>query len=548
MKKLLPARPSLEQLKNQAKTILKGHRAGDSQTLARIREHHPRWVNSAKHPIKNARFTLADAQSVLANEYGFDTWSKLKVHVRLHEPDPAVAARIESLRDAAGRGDVAQLSALLDAHPEIIDEPGGPGVRTALHQAVFGGQESSIRLLLQRGANPNIRCEGDSAYPLHFAAEKQHFPIIRLLIEHGADPVGEGDYHELGVLGWATAWEYMDAKPEIVDYLLAHGATHNVFSAVATGDVEAIHKLVSRSHADLERRMDLGNRRRRPLHLAVIKKQPGSLKALLDLGANTESLDEAGFTALDQAALDGETEVAKTLLERGAKVRLPAAIALHRKHDIEKLIRKDPDCLKPGGRWGNLIVRASERSDGPAIETLISLGASVNVRDNPATSVDLTSGYTPLHAAAFRGNVSAVSALLKHGANAAVREEKYHGTPAGWANYAGHIEVRDLILQQSVDIMEAVEHGLQSRVLNILAEDPEALNRAFDDYQIYPLYAKGWFTPLAFAVTLGKPDMVRLLLDQGADTMASSPDGQSINDLTAAGGQQEILKMLRERC
>jgi ankyrin repeat protein len=50
---------------------------------------------------------------------------------------------------------------------------------------------------------------------------------------------------------------------------------------------------------------------------------------LLDLGANTESLDEAGFSALDLAALDGRHDLAQVLLERGAKVRLPAAVALH---------------------------------------------------------------------------------------------------------------------------------------------------------------------------------------------------------------------------
>jgi ankyrin repeat protein len=47
------------------------------------------------------------------------------------------------------------------------------------------------------------------------------------------------------------------------------------------------------------------------LHLAVVKKQPKALSTLLDLGANIESLDEAGFTALDQAALDGETAMAQ---------------------------------------------------------------------------------------------------------------------------------------------------------------------------------------------------------------------------------------------
>src|SRR6516164_1325396 len=111
------------------------------------------------------------------------------------------------------RGDLARLNALLDAHPELIDERGGEGVRTPLHQAVFGNSEAAVKLLLERGANPNIRCEGDNAYPLHFAVEKHRLPIIRLLVEHGADTIGEGDYHELGVIGWATAWDYIQPNP-----------------------------------------------------------------------------------------------------------------------------------------------------------------------------------------------------------------------------------------------------------------------------------------------------------------------------------------------
>jgi ankyrin repeat protein len=102
------------------------------------------------------------------------------------------------------------------------------------------------------------------------------------------------------------------------------------------GEVEVIQELVPRS-GGLEKRMDLTNKRRRPLHLAVVKKQPESLTALLDLGANIESLDEAGFTAFDQAALDGEMEMAQILLKRGARVRLPAAIALERTRDIETI-------------------------------------------------------------------------------------------------------------------------------------------------------------------------------------------------------------------
>jgi ankyrin repeat protein len=417
-------------------------------------------------------------------------------------------------------------------------------VRTALHQAVFGKQEAAARLLLERAADPNIRCEGDNATPLHFAAEKQLFPIIRLLIEHGADPIAEGDYHELGVIGWATAWDYIHADREIVDYLLAHGARHNIFSAVAMGDVEAIKQLIAQSPADLEKRMDGANRRRMPLHLAVVKKQMESLHTLLSLGARTESLDEAAFTPLDEAGLRGETGMADILLAHGAKVRLPAAIALHRAGDIERLLRRDPDGLHPGNRWGNLIVRASELAPAGVIEALIRAGASVNLRDDPKTAVDSTWGYTPLHAAAFHGNTGAASVLLRHGANVAVRDEKHRGTPAGWANYANHPEVRNLILEGAVDIMEAVEFGLTGRIAAILAEDPAAIDRPFSAYPLFPMYAEGWYTPLAFAAVLGQEETVRLLLARGADGNVRAPDGRGLHQIAREKGFETTAEML----
>jgi hypothetical protein len=89
MSKQLPSRPSLEQLKKQAKSLLKGYRALDPNVLNLVREHHPRWRNSSETATRNARFTLADAQLVVAREYGFQTWSKMKTHAELHPLSPS---------------------------------------------------------------------------------------------------------------------------------------------------------------------------------------------------------------------------------------------------------------------------------------------------------------------------------------------------------------------------------------------------------------------------------------------------------------------------
>ena len=544
MPRQLPPRANLEQLKKQAKSLLKRKEASEPESLSRIRESLPRLSKLSDQQLTASPFSLADAQFVIAHEYGFASWAKLQSHVKMLEEAGTTAGIVALLRDAAGKGDLLRLNKLLDAHPELIDERGGEGVRTALHQAVFGNRADAVKLLLERGANPNVRCEGDNAYPLHFAVEKNRVAIIHLLVEHGADTIGEGDYHELGVIGWASAWPDIPADPETVAYLLAHGARHNIFSAVAMGDVQAVRDLIARRPSDRELRMNGTKMRLMPLHLAVVKRQPAVLRALLELGANIECLDEAGFTPLDHAAMLGASDMVSILMESGAALRLPAAAALGRDADVARLLRQDPDALRPSCRWGNLIIRASEHGSAEMVETLLRNGASVNVRDNPKTAIDSTAGYTPLHAAAWNGNLSVIPVLLRHGADVRAREELYRGTPAGWADYAGRKEARDLILQGPIDIIEAIQYDLVHRIDSILDAEPASLNRPFRDYGLFPWDAEAWHSPLAYAVVRGRESIMRLLVDRGADATLRSPEGATLSEIATKAGNHAIAEIL----
>ena len=467
-------------------------------------------------------------------------------------PSSARDAAIQALLAAADRGDAAAAADLLDAHPDIVNErailPGHTGKRTALHFAMNSMSEAVVDLLLGRGADPNVRDEGDNAMPLHFAAEKGHLGIVRRLIEHGADPVGTGDMHELEIIGWAACFPRAPAY-EVVEYLLGHGTRHNIFSAVATGATGTIRELVARSPADLDRPMDATNHRRRPLHLAVTKRRPDSLETLLALGADSEAEDAAGLTPLDQAALNGEREMAQRLIAHGARVRLPAAVALELRDEVERFLRDEPDCLRPGGRWDKLILRASESASAEIVEALLRGGASVHTRDDHQTSVDGTHGYTSLHAAAFHGNAGAVRALLGHGADPAAREDTYLATPAGWADYAGFMEVRDLILDGSIDIFDAISFDRIDQLEAILDRDPQALERAFGDYVNGDPKARSMFdptwTPLTFAAANGKLVAARMLVERGAYLSPTDSAGRTPIELAEAHDRQEVVELLR---
>jgi len=68
----LPLRPSLEQLQKQAKELLREYRAGDEAARKRFGQ--------------SRGASLADAQFVLAREYGFETWASLKRHIEAVRP------------------------------------------------------------------------------------------------------------------------------------------------------------------------------------------------------------------------------------------------------------------------------------------------------------------------------------------------------------------------------------------------------------------------------------------------------------------------------
>ena len=70
--------PNLENLKKQAKLILRWHREGHYPVAAQIRRLVPRFLKMADSEILAASFKLSDAQTMVARQHGFDSWQALK--------------------------------------------------------------------------------------------------------------------------------------------------------------------------------------------------------------------------------------------------------------------------------------------------------------------------------------------------------------------------------------------------------------------------------------------------------------------------------------
>ncbi len=81
MKRQLPARPNLEHLRTQAKTLLAKLRAGDAEAVRTLKKHLPEASKLSPSQVREHGFRLADAQAAIARQNGFAAWPGLARHV-----------------------------------------------------------------------------------------------------------------------------------------------------------------------------------------------------------------------------------------------------------------------------------------------------------------------------------------------------------------------------------------------------------------------------------------------------------------------------------
>jgi ankyrin repeat protein len=482
MTQALPANPNLDWLRKTAKQRLVELRA--SQPDARL--HH--------------------AQLAVAHDYGFKSWRALKSHVDGIHPtprdrvfaaaragdveavqrafasgfDPAtpdidgrsihqiakdrgheaieVLARdvqggktrpdhemqaIQAIMRAAQSGQLAALRAGLDANPEFINALGGGFQKaTALHLAVLRNQHAAIRLLIERGADLNPRDFPDNAAPLHFAAAHGDLETVRLLVEAGADIEGKGDDHGVGVLGWASC--FRDVRQEVAAYLLGHGATLNLWTAIALDRADDLRVMVAEDRSLLAARMTRNQHRRTPLHHAAFKNRPRMVRLLIELGADPNARDATGATALTTASEEGaDPSIVAGLRKAGVISDLLTAVNMRRYAEAETMLRDDPARIGPDGGDTIALHLSVNKRNLAAIRWLLTHGIDVNAK-RPMWDCN----HTALHMTIESGAIEIARLLLDAGADPNVRDDKFHSTALGWAEFFGRDDMAELIREK----------------------------------------------------------------------------------------------------
>ncbi len=268
---------------------------------------------------------LAAALLEVAREHGFSSWRALK-----EEVDRRRERTVERFFGACRAGDLDGVRRLLAAEPalaRLVDAKNQYGGWTGLHYAAHEGRLDVVRVLLEHGADPNAREAGDNTTPLHWAAAHRSLEVVRALLDAGADPQGAGDLHELDAIGWATYFHPADGRrgerPEVARLLVERGARHHVFSAMSLGDLDLLRTVAEQDPGALDRRMSRFENRLSALHFAIPLKRHDMLELLIDLGADLEAVDGAGHTALEAAMLAADQKSARLLQAAGARPPRP---------------------------------------------------------------------------------------------------------------------------------------------------------------------------------------------------------------------------------
>jgi ankyrin repeat protein len=483
----LPLQPSLEQQKKQAKGLLRAYREDQPDARARVRRHLP-----DRHSV-----TLADAQFVIAREYGFQSWAALRTHieqVRGEVPRPV----LERIHGAFAARDARAVRDLLQSHPAArahIDSPLFPFDSPALLN--FLDESAMVDVLLEFGADPNRRSDwwaggfhplhsatgavadrllaagavpdacaaanldrpellrqildadaarvhergGDGQTPLHFARSRE---VVDLLLERGADIDALDVDHRSSPAQWMLERRRGAGRYELAKYLVERGASVDIFLATALGLTDVLRRLIDADPMLLERRTGRGEYGEQP---------PGSYHIYFwTIGANLSPLQVAAQFEHDEA-------LAVLRARSDPKLRFLAACATADVGEAEQMLRERPGLISELTRDDHRLLSDAAWAPNPAaVELMMELGF-----DPTAPGQD---GGSALHCAAWQGSAAGVRAVLGHARGRTLidtRDPTHHSTPLGWCIHgagqcarveADHAAVARLLLDAGAGIEE----------------------------------------------------------------------------------------------
>jgi ankyrin repeat protein len=479
---------------------------------------------------KAARFGLDSVLEKLLPSEEFD------VNTESWREETAVCAAA-----CAGHTSTVQLLYRHGANIYHLTQPYG---YTLLHAAAENDDELMVALLVNYGMDPNIASGHDPETPLHRAADNNSVCAARMLLDYGANmhtPRRDGD-----AMRTVARKGYEDFVRLLVEYgfdLSAPTVSDDtpLLAATDSGSTSLIEYMMA-SGANIFEVED--GRKVSPIHRAAANGHIGIVKLLLDRGADPFQQGEGHTTALEAAISKNREDVVDLLLPRmGDEIPTSAILAMvdsaiqaKSPETAKKLLLKVPGNLANSFRSfkNSLLWGALDVDDEEMVELLLDRGELISHQNDH--------GWSPLHYAADLG-AKAATVLLKRGANPNLRAEA-GVTPVHIAAYNGELQVLTSLLNHGSDLSIRAEDGSNALIAAGYGSKPEAVKLLLQYGAPTSDFNIDGESVLHHAIMGNDAALVEILLQHDIDASIQCRKGGSALHLTAFKGFLDILQQL----
>jgi ankyrin repeat protein len=353
---------------------------------------------------------------------------------------------------------------------------------------------------------------------------------VRRVLRQGVDVNGTNMFGGTALLAAA-----MGGHLDMVTLLREAGAADDLFTAALLGDSTLVRKLLA-DGASCEQTDHHGDT---PLMWAAYKGHAHVVRALLEGGAAADTGNKMGETALWWAAKQDHPVVVTMLREAGASGGFVESALLGEVKALEDALNNGYD-VEARSRSGDTALRAAAACGQiECLRLLLTHGADPN-------NVGVR-GRTALMAAVERGCVAAIHVLAKAGANIHA-QDAYGFTALDNVRRAGR-EVVEALIQCGAEVNRRNGNEsfplIQAARFHMGDESIAAVDGFLDaGAEIDAADEGSGDTALMWAATTGSVEVVRLLLERGADPNRADKYGFTALIDAARGGWAEIVHLL----